>query len=200
MPSSESRGRAAPLLAGIAVLAILVTAGLLPNTGAFPASASCPYNNCSTPSTSTATPLWLWAVLGVLVVAALVLAVFLLRRPRSPPSSGPVTAWSGESPEAGAAAVGPEGPAGPEGAPSEGTPGAGAAYLESPEDVGHAPPVVPAAGAAAAGAAAGGEEDIDSLMQELDKISGEILKRGPPEKKPGTTTDSTASDSESPPE
>jgi hypothetical protein len=45
------------------------------------------------------------------------------------------------------------------------------------------------AGAAAGGAAAGaaGEEapgDIDSLMGELDRISGEILQRGPGKKPP----------------
>ncbi|MCI4369397.1 MAG: hypothetical protein L3K09_07545 [Thermoplasmata archaeon] len=44
------------------------------------------------------------------------------------------------------------------------------------------PPVPAPAVAAVAPAALGGEEDIDSLMAELDKISGDILKRGPPKK------------------
>lgn len=180
MPSSESRRRAFPLLAGIAVLAILVGAGLLPNTGAVPASASCPYGNCST-SSSSPVPLWLYGVLGALLIVAAVLAVFLLRRRKTPPG-GPVAAWSGEAGPA-------EGPSGPEGpAVEEGVAGpaaAGATYIEGPEDVGHAPPV------SEAPAAPKGEEDIDSLMKELDKISGEILKRGPPEKKPGAApTDS----------
>lgn len=174
MPSPENHRRAAPLLAGIALLAILVTAGLLPNTGALPASASCPYGNCSTTNTSPV-PVWLYAVLALLLVVAGVLAIFLLRRRRSPPSEGPVAAWSGET----GASAGPTGPSGP--TPEEGVAAgapAGAAYLEGPEDIGHAPPVPPAP------AAAKGEEDIDSLMKELDKISGEILKRGPPGKKP----------------
>ncbi|HEY6238719.1 MAG TPA: hypothetical protein VIZ68_06005, partial [Thermoplasmata archaeon] len=48
-----------------------------------------------------------------------------------------------------------------------------------------------AAGAGGTAAAEGGEADIDSLMQELDKISGEILKKGPPQKKsaPAAPTD-----------
>ncbi|MGA7922403.1 MAG: hypothetical protein WCA77_00280, partial [Thermoplasmata archaeon] len=62
------------------------------------------------------------------------------------------------------------------------------AYVEGPEDFSGPAPEVPAAAAAggaagtAAGAAAaeGGEADIDSLMKELDRISTEILKKGPP--------------------
>ena len=63
----------------------------------------------------------------------------------------------------------------------------GAPYLEQPEDVSSPPSsvtVVPGAvGAAAVVGADAGEADIDSLMQELDKISGEILQRGTPPKK-----------------
>ncbi|MGI0151545.1 MAG: hypothetical protein ACREC5_06385, partial [Thermoplasmata archaeon] len=63
-------------------------------------------------------------------------------------------------------------------------PAVGATYLESPEDVGATapPPVAPTppkgarAGAAVAGAA-GEEPNIDALMDELDRISGEILKK-----------------------
>jgi hypothetical protein len=63
-----------------------------------------------------------------------------------------------------------------------------AAYVETPEDVSAAPPSEAVAGVAAGGAAAAATEpDIDSLMAELDKISGEILTRGTPPKKPPTT-------------
>jgi hypothetical protein len=57
-----------------------------------------------------------------------------------------------------------------------------AEYVETPEDVGSAPPTLgtpPGAPAAASGAKPEAEPDIDSLMAELDKISGEILKRTP---------------------
>jgi len=56
----------------------------------------------------------------------------------------------------------------------------------SPDDVGAmGGGVAVAGGAAAAGSEAPG--DIDSLMGELDRISGEILKRGPGKKGPPTS-------------
>lgn len=187
MPSSGARRRGARQIAGLAALALLVIAGLLPGTGVIASSTNCPYNNCST-SSSTPVPLWLWSLLAVLIIVALLLAVVLIRRRRSPPSGGPVTAWSGTEPGGG-----PEGPEGPAPAAEEAPVGggtvvpAGAAYLEGPEDVGQQPPSVPGP------ATAPGEEDIDSLMKELDKISGEILKRGPPDKK--TPADEAGGDS-----
>ncbi len=49
--------------------------------------------------------------------------------------------------------------------------------------MGQSPPSVAGAAGGAAGAAGEAEPDIDSLMAELDKISGEILKKAP---KPGS--------------
>ena len=172
-----------PAVLGAALLAILIGAALAPNTGLVAASSNCSvYNNC--PSSSPAFPWWVVAVVVLIVAAALIAALLLMRR-RRPPSSAPMTPWK-EAP-----------PATPPGAAPPPPPGA-AAYLETPEDVGHAPPEVAAVSAGAAGAAAGagaaaaapgaeGEPDIDSLMAELDKISGEILKR-PPKKGAGEET------------
>jgi hypothetical protein len=59
-----------------------------------------------------------------------------------------------------------------------------------------AAPAGAAAGAAAGAGAAEAEPDIDSLMAELDKISGEILKRAPKkgaEKPPETKSDDESS-------
>ncbi len=161
------------------LLVLLVVAGLVPNTGAIPASTSCPYGNCSTPSNTTV-PTWLYGLLGALVVLALVLGLLLYRR-RSPPSGGGAAASEAAVPPS--AALG--GPSGPEAPPVAGPPVAApaAAYLETPEDVGQQPAAPAAVPPASEG---GGEEDIDSLMKELDKISGEILKRGPQAKRPPT--------------
>lgn len=160
------------------MLAVVLTAGLFPNAGTVQAQSSCPYGGCAT---SSSVPVWEYVSILVIVAVAAILALLFIMRRRRPPRAAPAVA-------AGAAAAPPA-----EGAPPWGeqtTPaGTTPSYLETPEDVGHAPPPVeapaappaaPAAGAAAGGAAgAEGTSDIDSLMAELDRISGEILKKSP---------------------
>ncbi len=183
--------RIVPAALGTAMLAILVAAALSPNTGAIPAQSNCTYGTC--PSSTTPFPWWIVALVVALVVVALVALLVVMRRRRPPTSGSSMTPWSGgTSPPPGANP--PTGP--PSAAPAAASP----AYLETAEDVGHAPPAVSvptvaagagagAAAGAGAGAAAGeGEPDIDSLMAELDKISGEILKRAP---KKGSGSNST---------
>ena len=171
--TTTSRPTASAVLVLGVISAILLLA-LVPNTGAIPAASSCPYGNCSTTSS---TPTSWYILLGALVVVAALLGVLLLLRRRSsaaPPA--PVEPWSGPSaagPAAAGAAAAPAAPVAGAIAPE---------YLESETDVGHAPPEVPAAPAAAPAAEGGG--DIDSLMQELDNISGEILQRGKPKTPP----------------
>jgi len=175
------RSRVIPAAIGTLLLGVVVLAGLLPNTGTVQAQSSCPYGGCSTPAV---VPLWeIASILGVIAAVVVACALILLRRRRPsgaapPAAAGPVQPWQ-EGPETSEAAGAP-------GAPT----GAAAPYLEGPEDIGHAPPTLPpsppkapgaAAPAAAPAAAAGaeGEADIDSLMAELDRISGEILKKSP---------------------
>jgi hypothetical protein len=177
--AAESWGRRiVPLALGVGMLAVVLAAALAPNTGAIPAQSSCQYGTC--PSSTTPFPWWIVGVIAV-IVAAIAIGLLLLTRRRRPPTGTPA-AWTPPAGSTGAV----EGAATPPAGPSGGT-GASPAYLETPEDVGQSlPPVgaaaaAGAAGGAAAGAAASGEEepDIDSLMAELDKISGEILKRAP---------------------
>lgn len=187
---SKLRGRPlVPVLLAGAMLALVIVAAFTPDIGAIPTQTSCSYGVCPSTGTSSTTYLIL-VLLLLLVIAAIVL--LLIRRRRGGgtppgPAGGPMSEWSG---------------------PAEGEVGAAAgaaAYTESPEDVGAAPLIseLPEsdAGIAGAGVAAGAagaaaaapEADIDSLMQELDKISGEILKRssgkkgGPPSVDPSTT-------------
>ena len=188
MSSTPRAGRIVPIALGVAMIAVIVAAGLAPNTGAVTAQGNCEYGQCPA---NTGIQWWVFAAIAIVVVAALGAALILLRRRRTPPMGG------GAPP----AAAGPTGPAGGGAPPTP--PAAAPAYLETPEDVGATLPSVPtapmpkvppaSAGAAAGGAAAGtaaaageGEPDIDSLMAELDKISGEILKRPktPGDKKP----------------
>ncbi len=191
---STDRGgrRIVPLSLGLAMLAIVVAAGLTPETGVVRASTNCTYGTCAA---STPFPVWAVATTIAVVVLALLLALLLLRRRRRPPAAAPPPEWeaptgpAGPGADAGAGAVGvgaavpawqespsaaPE--AGPE--PEPGVP----AYAEGAEE---APPAA-AMGTMPAAAPPGpeAEPDIDSLMSELDKISEEILKR--PAKKPST--------------
>jgi hypothetical protein len=174
-----------PIALGAGMLGTVVAAGLAPSIGAVAAQTNCQYSDCSAATTSPF-PWWIVALVVAIVVVAALLALMLFRR--RPPANPPAPeAW--EPPE-GASASSPTGPSPPSAAPVDaaalggaavaGAAVAGAAapasYVEGPEDVGQAMPVVAAAPAAA------DEPDIDSLMAELDKISGEILNKAP---KPG---------------
>ncbi len=193
MSTTRSAGRIVPIALGVAMVAIIVAAGLTPNTGAVPAQSNCPYGQCVA---GTNLPWWVVGVIAIVIVAALAAALVLLRRRRTPPASGTPSATPSQGPTAGA--MGGTAP------PPPPPPAAAPAYLETPEDVGATLPHVPTAApvgaavvaggagaAAGAGAASEGEPDIDSLMAELDKISGEILKRpkGATDKKPATPDD-----------
>jgi hypothetical protein len=189
MARTSRGGSLVPLVLGLAMLAAVVLAGLMPNTGIVQAQSNSPYSQTSTSGLSP------WVYLGVaavVIVAGLLLALFLLRRRRPPSATAPpVQVWQGSSGAGGR----PDSPSAPPPPPATAP-----AYLESPEDVGHALPPAPATMGAAAGAgttagAGTGEAgpDIDSLMSELDKISSEILKRGP---RSGAARTGTGTDAE----
>jgi hypothetical protein len=181
--SESARRRIVPVTLGLAMLAVVVAAALVPNAGTVQAASNCPYGNCSTPSSSF--PAWELASIGAIVVLFLLVGLFVLMRRRRPPAAESMDggAAGGGAPPSGAMQQGPASPY-----PEESS---SAAYVETPEDVASPPPAmsVPAAavgaGAGTGAAAAESEPDIDSLMAELDKISGEILKRTP---KKGSST------------
>ncbi len=182
MSTFDWRTRFIPLGLGAAMLATVVAAALSPNLGSIPAQATAQYG---TPAgTSTPFPWWIIGVI-IAIVAALIVAYLLVGRRRRPPArSAPPPQMAG--PPTGAAIGAPPPPPGP-----------ASAYIETPEDVGAAMPAVAgvAAGAGGAGAAAGAAEpepDIDALMAELDKISGEILKKPPKGGGAGSSEGSTA--------
>jgi hypothetical protein len=168
------------------MMAVTVAAAFLPGIGAAPATpgAACVYGEC--PANNNGIPLGtLYLILALLAIVALVLGLLIYRERRGG-GRQPPQEW----------AEGTEGAA-------AGGPAAANLYTEGPEDVSVPPPevsgAVAAAGAGAAvGAAAGQEGDIDSLMAELDRISGEILKKGSGKKGgPGSSTggsDSTGED------
>lgn len=177
-----------PLLFGLSMLAILVAVGLSANTGLVKADSSCQYaQTCTSNAGGNSTPLWAWAAIGVIVFLAVLVTALLVLRRRRPPSSGSGEIPPGVEPWSGPVA----GPTAPEG------PGA-STYVEGPEDVATAPPDLPTPPSAVAGAAAGaavgaaasapgeaeGETNIDALMDELDRISGEMLRKDKP-KGPG---------------
>lgn len=189
--------RVVPVALGVAMFAVVLAAALAPNGGAVPAQTSCQYGVCNS-SEPAPIPLWVYIAIGLAILAAIIAAVaILMRRRRRPPvaAAQPWVPQGAEPPPPGdaGAAVGPEAAGlGAAAAVGGATAGGSTSYVETPQDVGVPPPAIGGAGAAtAAGAGAGagvaaasaeGGSDIDSLMAELDKISGEILKRGPGKK------------------
>jgi len=176
--------RIVPGALGLALAVVAIAASLGSGSGAAAgaANAACSYGVC--PSGSGISPTTLDLLLAGLVVVALVLGLLIYRdrRSRGPPPSQPAQPWV----DSGGASGGPGGPAGPEAEAAAGggvAAGAVTSYTETPEDVSVPPPEVPGAAAGAPAAAEGQEGDIDSLMAELDRISGEILKRGQTPKK-----------------
>jgi len=184
MGGFPNRASLVPVVLVVAILGTVAATALGPATGTVSAAASCQYGTC----TSSGPGLLTYGVAAIVALLILLIAAALIyyrRRggTRPPPSAGAgggaVAAW--------------EGPAGPEApAPGQVPP----TYLEGP---GHSSVV---AGAAVDGGAAGAEAepaDIDSLIGELDRISGEILKRGPGKKGPpaGDSSDSDSAPTDS---
>jgi hypothetical protein len=127
--------------------------------------------------TSSSFP-WFWIYLLIAIAVIVLASVIVLRRRRPPVAAAPpMQAWE-------------EGP-GP--STGEGPPAAAPAYLETPEDVGQAPPIIvpvmvsgpapPPSPPPAPTEPGGAESDIAALMAELDKLSGEVQKKT---QKPGT--------------
>ncbi len=77
--------RAVPLGLALAMLGVVVLAGLLPDTGLVSASSNCSYGKC--PSSSSF-PLWAVSASVAVVLIAIILALLLLRRSRRRPPSG----------------------------------------------------------------------------------------------------------------
>jgi hypothetical protein len=197
-----------PIILGSAMLVVVLAAALTPNFGSVAAQSSCPYGNCTSGSGS-AFP-WTWLFVGLaIIIAAIILALLLIsRRRRNPPAATQpwVPGGAGGAGGTGGAGGGPGSPpsTGTTGATGTGSGtvgGAAPAYVETASDVGTVPAAAAGAGAGAAGGAAAGYAegsaagggDIDSLMAELEKISGEILKKGQsPKKGNGDSGTSTA--------
>lgn len=154
------------MVLGLAMLIVVVTAAIAPNTGAVPAVSNCQYNTC--PSSSPPTPWLLYGtVIGAILVAAL--AAFLLLtgrlRRRRPPA---------EPEDEGEAPAGVTRPRAPPPEPYSEEPEAVAddtqpVYSEEPPAETGEPPADTSGG----GGNGGSVDDIDSLMNELEKIGRE---------------------------
>ena len=87
--------RVVPLGLALALIAIVVLAGVLPGTGIVSASSNCSYGTCPA---SSPFPYWAIGAAAAVVVVALLAALLLLRRRRPPTgTSGPTQ--DGTSPE-----------------------------------------------------------------------------------------------------
>jgi hypothetical protein len=167
---------------------VTVTVGsATPVTGVFTVNGTVP-----TPAASSSTPVPWWIVAVVVVVAGVVLlGLVVLRRRRSTPRS------EGEAPA-------PESPVGPSG-PSSAAPAPSVPeYVELPAPIsvpGSTPAPPPTAVAAATPAPSpppesppspGEVPDIDLLIDQLDKIAAEILKKPSPAEAKETSEEDSA--------
>ena len=168
---------------GSALLLVVVAAALTPNFGTVSAQSSCPYGNCTSGSGSSFP--WTELFIGLAVIlAALILAMLAIYyRRRKPPADDDSDVPGG----AGSTGIGTTPP------PSTGTTQigtsaeAGPSYLDATKFFGTIPPPPDEAGSGATAAWAGTtsyaarsvgvEADLDSILAEIEKISGEILKR-----------------------
>ncbi|HEV2166858.1 MAG TPA: hypothetical protein VGS23_07800 [Thermoplasmata archaeon] len=149
MASPALRKSIVPGVLGLAMLGVIVAAALAPNTGAVAAQSSCQYNNCTA---STGISPWVWVGAALVIVAAGI-ATFLLLARRGRSGGGSAEAGAGTPPTGGAS----------ESAGATEAAGSGEAY-----DEGIPEPMAPDAGTPSPA-----DSDIDSLMNELDKISSD---------------------------
>lgn len=77
--------RGVPLGLAAGLLALVVVAGLMPNTGVVSASSNCSYGSC--PSSSSF-PVWEVSAAAILAVLAMIVGLLLLRRRRGQPPKG----------------------------------------------------------------------------------------------------------------
>ncbi len=147
----------APAVLGLAMLGVIVAAVVAPASGAVQATSSCQYGDCQT---STAPFPWIYVIVPVVAILVIAGAVLYLRMRGGGGSAGGGSGTGGGAPEPSALddrAASTDGTkeAPPEAGPTE-------PYDESA-------PEPPSGGAPAAPAPS---DDIDSLMDELDKLSG----------------------------
>ncbi len=201
------RERLLPALFGLAALGALIGGALAATAGPVVAQSNCQYTSCSTTSPGVPTWVWASIAAIVIAALVAALLIFQHERRRRKPPAGPPEGSETEPDGSGASVAGGPEATPPPGAAGEALagsglgaagaavvsstdPGPGAAagapdYVEGPEDVGGPTavmatpsPATAAAAPAAAGAADAAEEpNIDDLMDELDRISGEILKK-----------------------
>lgn len=90
------RSRTIPLAIAVAMLSIVVLAGLVPNTGTVTAASNCTYGSC--PSSSSPFPAWAVATSIAIILLALLFLLLLLRRSRRrrPPAAEAPAGATGE--------------------------------------------------------------------------------------------------------
>ncbi len=165
------------------MLLVVVAAALTPNFGTVSAQSSCPYGNCTSGSGSSFPWTELFLALAVILAALILAMLAVYYRRRKPPAGDDrmfrealalreatrLLRLPRERPEIGSSAE------------------AGHYHLEPVEFFGTIPPAFREDGTGTTAAWAkttsyvvgsgGVESDLDSILAEIDKISGEILKR-----------------------
>jgi hypothetical protein len=180
----EAKGRNLVSAAFVTTLLfVIIAAALTPNLGTVAAQSSCPYGNCTSGSSSPFPWVSVFVAIAVILAAIILAMIVIYFRRRNPPppkavdgatvgGSGsdtspppPTTGTSGTEQSVNAGPTFAEAaryfgisPVGVEGDQAQGTPSwvGTPSYAENPVDVG---------------------AELDSILAEIEQISGEIIKR-----------------------
>ncbi|MFZ1023916.1 MAG: hypothetical protein WAN87_07260 [Thermoplasmata archaeon] len=183
MVSKEMGHKLLPILLGSTMLFVILAAALTPNFGSVAAQSNCPYGNCTSGSGSSFPWISVFVALAV-ILAAIILALLVIyyrrRNPPPPQAAGP-------------AGVGGAGGSGSPPPPSTGTIGidegvsSSPSYAEAARYFGITPAGTQAVQPDASSSWSGNPgypegrvnvgAELDSILAEIEQISGEILKR-----------------------
>lgn len=172
-----------PIYLGSAMLMVLIAAALTPDFGTVAAQSSCPYGNCTSGSGSSFPWISVFVALAVILAAIILAMLVIYYRRRNPPppqavgSTGVVSADGGGTPPPPST----ESLGAYEGVSSSGS------YAEAARYFGISPNGTQAVQADVPGSWSGNPvyadgrsnvgAELDSILAEIEQISGEILKR-----------------------
>jgi hypothetical protein len=182
MIAKEKGHKLIPFALGSTMLFVILTAALTPDFGTVAAQSSCPYGNCTSGSGSSFPWISVFVALAVILAAIILALLAIYYRRRTPPPPQPAGPAVAGGTEGGSTPPPPAGTNGTEEAASSsptyaeaaryfGITGSGVEAVQTRNPISWMGTSAHAHGPTDVGA------ELDSIMAEIEQISGEILKR-----------------------